>query len=118
MKVHVSLEIGDPMEAMNVLAALAGIKLMPLEGATQTEGSALVGADGKTPLADTTSGIITEEAPPKPVPPFAEVEQAVYRKSKGPDGIPGTKAVLAQFGVERARELQPEQYADFIAACA
>ncbi len=95
---------------------------MSLEQALQKHGellaantAALLGS--KTPPAaapkpTTTAG--KKAAAPKTGPSYDDVTKAALalNKVKGREGL---KAVLEQFGVAAAKELKPEQFADFIA---
>lgn len=121
MKMHISLDIGDPMEALAVLGKLLDVNLVatdrPVED-LQPEGivAPLVGVDGQPVAAGAPAVLVTTEAPKAQTVAFSEVELAVQRRAKR-DGIPAVKAILAQFGAERARNLDPSQYAAFVEAC-
>jgi hypothetical protein len=118
MQMEVKLIFGNPVEAVQVMATLGGLA-NTLQGL-----QADVAAFQQPPQAPAGSGIVDAQGHPATTegpavvegPKYADVEQALQRYAKR-HGIPAVKEVLAALGVERARQLKPEQWADFIARC-
>lgn len=119
VQVNVNLTFGNPIEALHVLTMLGG------GNATETEqgltfslplNQAQPAARPTSPAQD--AGIVDVSGQPvsaqggAPIvapPTFGDVESAAQQHAKR-HGIPSLKAVLAEFGVERARNLTEDQY--------
>ena len=129
MQVNVQLTIGNPAEAIQVLAVLgnlqhtlhglqADIDASQIQGAqtpsTEPATPSLVGADGNPVSAEAVAA-----APAVQEVTYGDVEKAVRQRAKRPGagGVPAVKEILAGFGVDRARKLDPSQYAEFVARC-